>query len=491
LLDELGCREYSAQVSTIAQPDRAMGFVLSSLYFVTYYLTPPVLFGRLAEARIELILAALVCLVSLPALKKSLILKTPQSLASIGLFVAGFLSVLIGMHWGGGAIRAFAAIAPCAIAYFLVCLHCKTKKKVQGIVLVLLLVCLFVIAHGYIDLRYGIAGGNSLQPGSTESASEDQWNIDHPYVLVMNNDAGDSFYRLRGLGLINDPNDFGQLLACTIPLTFIFWRPDKKLWNSVFVLLPICMLLFGAYLTHSRGTLVALMAVAVVAAKRRIGILPALLFAGFLFAAAMALQFTGGREISAQSGSDRTALWSSGLQMMKSHPIFGVGLGSFADNCDGCGHTAHNSVMVCAGELGMFGLCCWSLFLFPTIRDALAIASPAKVGDEEPKVTEVGAISPRAENAEEIGKAEINDLGRLLVLSLTGFLVAGWFLSRAYVMTFFLLGGMVEVVYEMALRRGMIASRLPLARVLPYSGGLAVSLVLLMYVVLRIMNLMH
>jgi hypothetical protein len=51
----------------------------------------------------------------------------------------------------------------------------------------------------------------------------------------------------------------------------------------------------------------------------------------------------------------------------------------------------------------------------------------------------------------------------LLVLSLTGFLVAGWFLSRAYVMTFFLLGGMVEVVYEMALRRGMITSRLSLA----------------------------
>ena len=66
-----------------------------------------------------------------------------------------------------------------------------------------------------------------------------------------------------------------------------------------------------------------------------------------------------------------------------------------------------------------------------------------------------------------------------------------WFLSRAYVMTFFLLGGMVEVVYEMALRRGMITSRLSLARVLLYAGGLAVSLVLLMYIVLRITNLMH
>jgi hypothetical protein len=91
----------------------------------------------------------------------------------------------------------------------------------------------------------------------------------------------------------------------------------------------------------------------------------------------------------------------------------------------------------------------------------------------------------------EVDKAEINQMGRLLVLSLTGFLVAGWFLSRAFVMTFFLLGGMAEVVYEMALRRGMIAPRLKLARVLPYAGGLAISLILLMYIMLRITNLTH
>ena len=51
------------------------------------------------------------------------------------------------------------------------------------------------------------------------------------------------------------------------------------------------------------------MAVAVVAARRRIGTLPALLVAGGLFVAAMALHFTGGREISAGSGADRTGLW--------------------------------------------------------------------------------------------------------------------------------------------------------------------------------------
>jgi len=37
----------------------------------------------------------------------------------------------------------------------------------------------------------------------------------------------------------------------------------------------------------------------------------------------------------------------------------------------------------------------------------------------------------------------------------------------------------------------MIAPRLPFTRVMPYAVGLAISLVLLMYVMLRVTNLMH
>jgi len=91
----------------------------------------------------------------------------------------------------------------------------------------------------------------------------------------------------------------------------------------------------------------------------------------------------------------------------------------------------------------------------------------------------------------EIDKVEVNRLGRLVVLSLTGFLVTGWFLSRAFTMTLFLLGGIVEVVFEMALERGMIAPRMPLARVLRYAGGLTIALVILVYVVLRFGNLLR
>ena len=329
-----------------------MGFVLSVLYFVTSYLSPYVLFGPLAVYRIELILAVLVIFVSLPALMKSFILKTSQSLALIGLAIAVLLSVLIGVHWPGGALQAFLTFIPSAFAYFLVCLHCNSKKKLQVLVLMLLFVCLFVIAHGSIDLLHGVPASGPPLSAVTGEANLDLWNMQHPYLLTMKNGAGEWLYRLRGLGEINDPNDFGQLLVCVIPLMFIFWRRKKRLRNFVFVVLPVCVLLYGVFLTHSRGALLALMAVAIVAARRRIGTLPSLLLAGGVFVAAMALHFTGGRDISANAGEDRTALWGEGLQILKSHPLFGVGLGSMSDYTDSH-HTAHNSVVVCAAELGL------------------------------------------------------------------------------------------------------------------------------------------
>jgi O-antigen ligase len=424
------------------------------------------------------VLAALVFVVSLPALPRSYLLKTPQSLALIGMALATFLSVLIAEHWLGGGLQAFLDFIPCAFAYYLICLHFNSKRRLKILVLMMLFVCLFIIARGSIEQMHGV-------PDIVSSPSEFASNS---YLMAMKNDAGEWFYRLRGQGQINDPNDLGQVIVSVIPLVFIFWRPKRSMANFVFVILPVCVLLYGTFMTHSRGALVALMAVAVVAARRRIGTLPALLVAIALFAAATALHFTGGREVSAQSGAGRMALWGEGLELMKSHPLFGVGYGNMGEYSD---HTAHNSIAVCAAELGMSGLFFWSLFLFPSVRNALTLASSSKVCEAEPVEPVEGPVPLTERTIEVIDKAEINRLGRLLLMSLTGFLVTGWFLSRAYVMTLFLLGGITEVVFEMALRRGMIAPRLPFARVLPYAAGLAISLVLLMYVMLRVTNLMH
>jgi O-antigen ligase len=463
-----------------------MGFVLCIFYFVVYYLSPPTVFGPLAAFHVELILAALVLLISLPKIIRSFIIKTPQSLALMGLAFATFLSILM-TGWAGGAMHATLNFIPNAFAYLLVCLHCDSKKKLQTLIAMLCVVCMFVIARGNIDLRHGVSD-DTYQSGADDGHSSESDNSADSYLLAMRNDAGELFYRIRGKGEINDPNDFGQLIVCVIPLIFVFWRPKKSLLNITVVILPTCVLLYGIYLTHSRGALLALVAVIIVAARRRIGTIAAALGGAAVFAAAMALHFTGGRDISASSGSDRTSLWSDSLQLLKSHPLFGVGFGNLPDYL---GHTAHNSVAVCAAELGVVGLFFWSMFLFTTARDAIATASPEKVTDARLVVQASSSFPRLIENFGTCDKAQINQLGRLLVLSLTGFLVSGWFLSRSFVVTLFLLGGMVEVVYDLALRQGMIGPRLPFRRVFVYSGCFAFLLVLLVYIMLRITNLMH
>jgi len=477
-----------------------MGFALSVLYLFLYYLTPATLLGPLAALHVELILAVVVVLVSLPSLPRAFIHKTAQAYALIGMVLAVFLSILIGVRWPGGAFHAVLDFIPNIFAYFLICLHCDSKRKLQVLVVMLMFVCVFVIAHGYADLlrveaeNLNPQTGAQMHGGGPQALNEQErnelWDMEHPYLLAMYGGTEQQIFRLRGLGEVNDPNDFGQVLVCLIPLVFIFWRPKRGLFNAACVLLPVALLLFGVYLTHSRGALLALLATAIVAARRRIGTLASLLLAGVMFAAAQALHFTGGRDISANTGSDRSGFWGVGLELLKSHPLFGVGYGKFKEACD-CGHTAHNSIVVCAAELGLFGLFFWALFLFSTGRDAMVLASPLKVGEGDPIPVEEGLYGAPVAAMAVVDRAEILRLGRLLVLSLTGFLVAGLFLSRSYVLTLFLLGGMTEAVFEMAARRQMVAPRMRLGRVLGSSVGLSAALIVFMYAFVRVLNVMR
>jgi hypothetical protein len=454
-----------------------VGFALTVLYLVTTYLGTDTVFGPLVVYHVELIIAILVLHISLPSLPGSLLLKTPQSLALAGLALAVFLSVLA-TGWAGGAVQAFQSFIPNAFAYFLVCLHCNSRRKFKFIVFLLLLVCLFVIVRGSIELR-------SIVPPEKPAESS---TVEGDYLVGQQNQAGEWIYRLRGKNLVNDPNDFAQLVVCLVPLVFIFWRPKKRLWNAVCVLLPVSALIYGAFLTHSRGFLLAFLAMAIVAGRRRIGTVPAFILAGLMFFAASATNFTGGRDISLDAGSGRMDLWGGGMEALKSHPLFGVGFGRLPDVM---GLTAHNSIVVCAAELGLFGLFFWCLFLLPTLRDAFAMASPvqSQEGDATPPRD---PLSPQGKRmTQDFNQEEITRVAQLIILSFTGFLVAGFFLSRAFVMTMFLIGGMTEVVYEMARRRGMISARWPLVRILPYTGGFATAMVLVVYITLRVTNFMH
>ena len=456
-----------------------MGFFLSILYFLIYYLTPEVMFGsQVAQFRVQLILAIILIVVSLPALLRSNVLKTAQTPALIGLAFATFMSVLVGEHWAGGGLTALLLFIPNAFGYFLVFIHCRSKRKLRVLVLLMLFVCFFVIGVGAYEQHQGLPQGKAAE------------NIDmsDTYFIGMDNAKGEWFYRLRGKGQIDDPNDFAQIIVCTLPLTFLFWKRKRAFRNFLFVLVPVGVLIWGLYMTHSRGGILGVLAMIILAARRKIGTVPALVLAGALFVVASTTNFTGGRDISTSAGEDRTELWGDGLQLLKSHPVFGVG---FGDMPDYFGHTAHNTIVVCAAELGFCGLFFWSLFLLPSLRDATGVAYRKNEIQRETVVSSDTSYPLVAASLNVPDEAEITKFARLLVLAFTGFLVTAWFLSRAYILTLFLLAGFTEAIYELARQRGMVSERLPFGRTLKYSGMMAVGLILMMYILLRVVNLTH
>jgi hypothetical protein len=475
-----------------------MAFVLTLFYLMVTYLGTGFTFGQLAKYHVEEIIALLVFCASIPALMRTFVQKTVQTLALAGLAIAVAMSMLLGAKfYAHGALTAFEEFIPNAFAYFLVVLHCRTRMRIQIVVLLLFFVSSFVIVNGVIQLQT-VDPGQFKHALTSDDAEDLSFQDADPDIAIdtsqqaqwlMPQIGGEGIiWRLKGQNFISDPNDFGQLLVCLLPLTFIFWRPKQTLLNMAIVFPMVLMLGLGIYLTHSRGALLAIMGVVIVAFRRKIGIIPSVILGGGLFVAAMALHATGGRDISADAGADRTALWGDGLGLLKLHPIFGAGFNQMAEII---GKTAHNSVIVCAAELGFFGLFFWSLFLLPTVRDAMAVASPTGLTDAVALPVDESPYAYIAPSTERLDKEAIGGMGRLIFYSLVGFMISAMFLSRAFVMTFFLLGGMAEVVFQMALDRGMIAPRLPFGRAAYYSGILAILLVPGMYVIVRILNLGH
>jgi hypothetical protein len=280
------------------------------------------------------------------------------------------------------------------------------------------------------------------------------------------------------------------------------------------------------YLTHSRGGMIAFLAVAIIAGRRKIGTVPSLILAGGLFALTTVIGWSGGREVSVEAGAGRMGAWAAGLDLLRTHPIFGVGYQQFAEHYE---ITAHNTVVVCAAELGLFGLFSWLMFVVPTVRDAVTIGIVGKskeqlAKEEEDKTPFERSLVTRAsttaamqnessiaepsrerlaynavaspyfadprEDTATLSEEELRRLARLLVISLLGYFVAGWFLSRAYAMTLFIYGGMVEAVYRMALDQGIVPPRLSLPGTMRLSAVAVVGLLIVVYIMLRVHNLM-
>jgi O-antigen ligase len=159
------------------------------------------------------------------------------------------------------------------------------------------------------------------------------------------------------------------------------------------------------------------------------------------------------------SDGGRIQIWKRGMATLAAHPIVGVGGGQFAasdgmaatreGSDDRSWHTAHNSVLQIAVELGVVGLIGFLGLHLPTLRAARRARLLSRAGILDPAVATVGEA---------------------LFLSIVGFYVGGMFLSAADSYASFTLGAL-GMAFTAMLRTGVGMVAAPAAAVAqPVSG---------------------
>lgn len=325
-----------------------MGFALTILYIVVTIISPEQFGKAWASYHALMYLAGITVLASLPSIATYKFWKSSeQTFLLLGLI--GAISVSeVANGWLGGVIESWRIFLPSAAVFFFIVVNVTTIRRLKIATLAAVASCLIVTVEALCGYYAGFQGEMFIL----------RTNISSPEDNVIG-----QLTRIRGAGFLSDPNDLAQILLIVLPLVFIAWRRGRTVTNSLVVLLPVALLLWTTFLTRSRGGLLALAAVALMVARKKIGTSASTALAAIFIFGMLALDFTGGRGISAADGADRLEAWANGLEMFKSAPLFGIGFNGFTDLYE---ITAHNSFVLCLAELGLLGSTLWLALLVTT-----------------------------------------------------------------------------------------------------------------------------
>jgi O-antigen ligase len=269
-----------------------------------------------------------------------------------------------------------------------------------------------------------------------------------------------------------DPNDIALVAVVCLPFATSLFREGSWFWRLVGAAGAGAAMMI-VVLSASRGGLIAagvVLSFAVVRARYNLpkrwklvlvpGAALLLAMAPPVFWARVTTLSDVSSDYNVTSDGGRVQIWKRGLKTFVGHPILGVGGGQFAA-ADGLSpdrvgaddqswHTAHNSIIQIAVELGVIGLIGFFGLHVPTLRaarDARRAAAAGRLSDE------------------------MAAAGEALFLSIIGFQIAGMFLSAGDSYAFFTLGAL-GMSYTAMLRRGVGAARgAPAITLEPVRGG--------------------
>lgn len=349
----------------------------------------------------------------------------PQYLLLLLFFVAMLVSN-IANGWFGGALEQINKFAPTVLAFVVLANAADSPARVRGIMRMFTLCAAVLALHGIEQAKLGVGWtGVELSQGT----------------------------RIQYVGIFNDPNDLGLLFVMCLPMAvYLAMRGGWMGVAKLFWLLVAGVLLYGIYLTDSRGTLLATLVVMGAYVWWRRGLVVAGVLGACALAVLMALP-SRMQELDASeaSAAGRVDSWYEGLQMFQQNPLFGVGADMYSDHNP---LTAHNSFVLVLAETGIVGFVLWLAFVGYCFRMMLtAVRQPPAMllaggGAGEDKAAEDDAEPEPEPDPDAVADwYDDRDLALTLLLSLCGFFTAAFFLSRSYLVVLYLLAALVVAHY--------------------------------------------
>lgn len=376
------------------------------------------------------------------------------------LLLAAFLLVMmvskIVNGWAGGALVIATQFVPILLSFVLLAQVADDGRRLR-VVMALFAACACVLAiHG---IQQALTGKGWTGIGLSQET------------------------RIQYVGIFNDPNDLGLLFVMCLPMAvYLSTRGGLMGLRRLFWLAVAGTLLYGVYLTNSRGTMLALLAIVGLYVWRKRGLLVAGILGGGALAAMLALPSRlQDVDVSEESAFGRVDSWYEGMQMFTSHPIFGVGAGNYTDYNE---LTAHNSFMLVLAETGFIGFTIWLAFIGYCSWMLLAILradpnAPLQELDDDVDDEEALAILDDWDRDRAMAFA--------LAMSWCGFFVAVFFLSRSYAIVLYLLAAMVIAHYEAMRRRYGCLPRFALMNHVLLWPAICVAAIAVLFVVIKIL----
>jgi len=409
-----------------------MTFLFLLVFIALSYVYPGELFPEIGAYRITYWVAIIGLVISTLWLffKRRTPLTTPQ-LWLLGAFALTLgISRMIADRWLGAPIAAIQWFGSSLTMFVLTVCSIDSLRKLRIAIVWVVLLSLTLVGQGVAAYHFGYKPTTFLYDPAArvedvaqiaDRDEEDSGNVPDDERDPDSDEAIAGPVRIRGLGLLHDPNDLAMALVVTLGLLVGLWTPKSRFRNLALIIVPTIALGYGVFLTRSRGGAVAFVVTLWAAFANRVSRITAALLLVAGVSGVLLADFGGGRHVLSptdESVSLRFVAWTEGLEMLKAQPLLGIGYRQFLEHYT---LTAHNAFVLCFAETGLIGFFFWL---------AMIVVTFVQLGDVK-KSTGANAVD--------------NDMRRWatgLQLALIGFLTATFFLSRTYAPILYLILGL-------------------------------------------------